>query len=76
MSQKNSFNQKGFTVKYKALGKIMHSNGIAQAGDIVEFSSVDAAPLLEVKAIEPYHKPFSAALKTLPGETPSEGREA
>ncbi len=46
-------------MKYKVLGQINHSDGISYPGDIVEFSSADAGPLLEVKAIEPYHQPFS-----------------
>lgn len=63
-------------MKYKVLGQVNHSGGISYPGDIVEFSSVDAGPLLEVKAIEPYHKPFSVELKPLPGQTESEGGEA
>lgn len=48
-------------MKYRALGQINHDNVNYYAGDEIELSSAEAAPLLEVKAIEPFHKAFSKA---------------
>jgi hypothetical protein len=45
-------------MKYKALGPINHDGQHYNTGDQIELSNAEAAPLLEVKAIEPYHKPF------------------
>jgi len=48
-------------VKYRALGHIDYNNEKYNVGDVIELSSAEATPLLEVKAIEPYHKAFSKA---------------
>lgn len=57
-------------MKYKALGHISHDNTHYYPGDEIELSSDDAKPLLEIKAIEPYIKPFSK------GSTNDEKRRA
>lgn len=46
-------------MKYRALGHINHNNEHYNTGDEIELSSAEAAPLLEVKAIEPLIKRFS-----------------
>lgn len=48
-------------MKYRALGHINHNNEHYFTGDEIELSSTEAAPLLEVRAIEPLHKPYSKA---------------
>lgn len=43
--------------KYTVLYTIRHDEGTYEEGDLVEFSKKEAAPLLEVGAIEPYKEP-------------------
>lgn len=46
-------------MKYKTLTNVHHDQVVYAKGDEIELSSVEAAPLLEAKAIEPLIKPFS-----------------
>ena len=45
-------------MKYKALTNI-HADVEYAIGDVLELTDAEAASLLEVKAIEPFIKPFS-----------------
>ena len=46
-------------MRYKAIRNIHHNNIKVTAGGAIELSDAEAKPLLEVKAIEPWAKPFS-----------------
>ncbi len=46
-------------MRFKAIGNVHHNNIKYRPGEEIELTEVEAAPLLKVKAIEPYAKPFS-----------------
>lgn len=48
-------------MQFKCLVNVNHDNIFYPFGSEVELSDAEAAPLLEVKAIEPLHKPFMAS---------------
>ncbi|KAB2928806.1 MAG: hypothetical protein F9K30_00220 [Dechloromonas sp.] len=48
-------------MKYRALSRIDFNHQTYNTGDVIELSSAEAAPLLEVRVIEPFSKAFSKA---------------
>lgn len=54
-------------MQYRALGPIKNNGRRFAAGEILDLTEADAAPLLEIQAVEPVHKPFTGQIKA-PGE--------
>ena len=51
-------------MKYRVIGQINHDGIVYKDGAEIELSNAEAEPLLGVKAIEPFIKPFSRGAKT------------
>lgn len=58
-------------MKYKAIGSVNHDGVDYPDGSVIELSSSEAKPLLDVKAIELYHQPFVQKTKAAPGGSES-----
>ena len=58
-------------MKFRTLGHIAYNNEHYHTGDEIELSSAEAAPLLEVGAIEPMVMPFSKIQTNQSNQEPS-----
>ena len=58
-------------MKYKVIGAVNHDSTHYPDGSVIELSSNEAKPLLDVKAIELYHQPFAQKTKAAPGGSES-----
>jgi len=52
-------------MKFRALTRINAGHAIYEEGEILDLDPDTAAPLLDLEAIEPFHKPFAAPFNPL-----------